>query len=180
MLTIEQIFPTLPAQGWLDKDEATLLLAFAALTHGDILEVGSYAGRSAIALAHLGRTVHCVDDFSEDEPDGSVERHFYENTAPFPNIILHRMRVEVWAPRPVGFAYLDGDHTYEGTKHQIEKALACGPACVAMHDVNNTGQGAEVMRAALEMLGDWIIRSGKMAIFHAPPDILHRELQRPL
>lgn len=165
MITFNDIFYKLPARGWLDCEEACLLLTFGVLTTGDILEVGSYCGRSSVLLASLGRTLHCVDNFHDQEPGEDMAKIFQENTKEYPNVILHKMPIEKWDVRPVGYAFLDGDHTYEGTKRQIWTAIKCGPKYIAMHDVNNEGQGVEVQRAAEGLLGEFIIRAGKMAIY---------------
>lgn len=172
MIIIEQIFDSIPARGWLDKDELTLLLAYAFLTEGDILEVGSYCGRSTVALAFLDRTVHAVDPFdnfdSDDLSGESIHKTFLENTQKFENIILYKQKIEDWDPRPVGFVYLDGDHTYQGTINQIKRALLCGPEYIAIHDVNDDGGGFEVHKAAKELLGNFIIRSNRTAVFNNP------------
>lgn len=167
-LTIEQIYDKLP-QGWLDKDELTLMLAYAIMTTGDILEVGCYRGRSTVGLAMLDRQVYTVDPFSNFDSDDvsgdGIYEDFLENTAKYKNIKLYKQRIEDWEVLPVGFAFLDGDHTYQGTLNQIDKALLCRPEWIAMHDINNSGQGLEISKAAEERLGLFIIRSGKMAIF---------------
>lgn len=37
-------------------------------------------------------------------------------------------------PERVDFAYIDADHSYEGCKHDIEKAISLGAKCIALHD----------------------------------------------
>lgn len=171
MITYNHVYARTPGTGWLDAEEGQNLFTFALLTEGPILEVGSYHGKSAVLLAHLERPVICVDpfnNFDSDYPDGNhVHEKFLENTKDYPNITIHRMKIEDWTPQPVGFAYLDGDHTYEGTVRQIEIAMKCNPKYIAMHDVSDGGQGLEIKRAALERFGDWILRAGKMAVFDA-------------
>ncbi len=168
MVTFNVLHASLPAQGWLDFEEAILMYIYAGLTEGPILEVGSYCGRSAVCLAALERPVLCVDPFDNFDStlDGDeVERRFKANTGHLRNITLFREKVEDWAPRQVGFAFLDGDHTYDGTVAQIEKALACNPKYIALHDVNDTGDGALIRKACLEFFPEWELRAGKMAVF---------------
>lgn len=158
-------FKRCPRAGWLDWDEAALLAAYAELTQGPIVEVGSYRGRSAVLLSqatsssHL-RTVYCVDPW-EDKADLEA---FLENTQDY-SIMPLQTRVEKWVPIPAEFVFLDGDHTYQGTLSQVEKAILCQPRIIAAHDVAETDEGREVKRAVLDMLGEWDEISGKLAVW---------------
>lgn len=164
-------FERCTSHGWLTKPEAELLVRAAQDTSGDIVEVGCYQGRSAMLLAQLGRTLHCVDpwDDSNDMKGDAVLAKFLENMN---RIRPHRLtyqiypyRVEDWTPVPAGFVYLDGDHTYKGTKAQVLKALECRPQAIAAHDVNDSGGGLEVKEAMLETLGPWNERVERLAIW---------------
>ena len=166
---LKKLFKHLPP-GWLTFDETRLLWHTTEDTTGPILEVGSYYGRSTVLLAHTGRVIYAVDPFSDfdtGDPGGDkIEAGFLENTKRFNNIFLFRQKIEDWKTRKVGFAYLDGDHTYQGTKNQIEVALACHAEVIAIHDVNDTGGGTEVKRAALEYFPKgWERRVGRLAVF---------------
>lgn len=165
----DEVFQGLPS-GWLSEGEARLLWNEAGRTDGPILEVGCYRGRSTCLLAALGRPMYCVDPFSgfdSDDPTGErILACWRENVSSrelFP--ALFRTRVEDWEPIPVGFAYLDGDHTYRGTRNQVEKALQCGPSAIAVHDVNDSGGGVEVKKACLEALGKWTTRTRGLAVW---------------
>jgi len=167
----DRVFASLPTNGWLSYDEAKCLWRYARIAKGPILEVGCYHGRSTVLLAALGWRVYTVDSFagfdSQDPTGSSVEAGFRLNLASrgITNVLLFREKIEDWEPRPVGFAYLDGDHTYLGTLAQIEKALPCGPLAIALHDVNDKGDGREVKRAALERLGMWRERIERLAVW---------------
>lgn len=173
------------SHGWLTCEEALLLVTYAECTEGPIVEIGSYMGRSATLLGQLKgppavmvsdglfkkitpRVLYCIDPwdskFSSDQPAEYYFERFTENTAGL-NVIPVRMRVEDWEPIPAGFVYLDGDHSYRGTVAQVEKALACTPAYIAVHDVNDHGAGSEVKRAATEILGPWKERLDKLAVW---------------
>lgn len=165
---IEKIYKHLPS-GWLSLKEATLLYSFAELTTGPILEVGSYLGRSTLLLSHLGRMIYAVDPFEKfakwDIGGDEIEKKFHGRLNHCENVILFRQRIEDWEPRPCSFAYLDGRHTYDGTVAQINKALDCGVSHIAVHDVNDKGNGVEIKRACLEKLGPWIDRDFRLATF---------------
>lgn len=154
MRTFEQVWSSLPGNGWLTKEEARLLHSSAAETTGAILEVGSYYGRSTVLLASLGRPVFAVDPFDGFDSDKSgdvVEAALRENlkTREIHNVTVFRQRIEDWDHRRfnVGFAYLDGDHTYLGTIRQVEAAVLAGASRICIHDWAKTGGGAEVKRA---------------------------------
>lgn len=178
MKTFDEVYKTLP-DGWLTETEAKTLWVAALSCTGAILEVGCYKGRSTVLLAATERTVYCVDPwagFDSDDPTGdktfkawltNIQIRGYAS-----NVFWFRQTVSEWlgksyidGPRPARFAYLDGDHTYEGTKLQIEAAKACGAVTIAVHDVNDRGDGLEVKRACLELLGPWKVRVERLAVW---------------
>lgn len=174
MRSFDEVYASLPGNGWLTEDEARLLWLCCEKTKGPILEVGCHQGRSTGLLASFGRHVSCVDPFegfSTEDPDGKVARDaFIRNMSDrgLDNISLFVMKVEQWEyqrslPAEYGLCYLDGDHTYQGTVEQIRIALTCKPSIIAIHDVNDTGDGAEIKRAALAALGPWNKRAGRLA-----------------
>jgi hypothetical protein len=62
-------------------------------------------------------------------------------------------------------AYLDGDHTYQGTYNQIKVAQRCLPSIIAIHDVNDNGGGKMIKEAALSLLGPWNERVERLAVW---------------
>ena len=113
--------------------------------------------------------IYAVDPFEEfaewDMQGDEIEKKFRKRLNHCENVILFRQRIEDWEPRPCTFAYLDGEHTYDGTIVQIDKAADCGVLHIAVHDVNDKGGGLEVKRACLEKLGPWIDRAFRLATF---------------
>lgn len=169
MKSFDQIMFHLPKNGWLSDDEALALWTWAKRTTGAILEVGCYYGRSTCLLAELVRLVYSVDPFTgfdSGDPSGDrIEAAARKATARFGNVTIFRQRIEDWTPLRVGFAYLDGDHTYDGTLAQIDKALQCHPSIIAVHDVNDDGEGVKVRDAAIERLGPWTERVERLAVW---------------
>lgn len=168
MKTFEEVYPTLPGNGWLTEDEARLLWEFAGQFEGPVLEVGCYEGRSSVLLANLGRPLYCVDPFDgflEERSGDETCKRWMDNllNGEFPNVSLARLKVEDWLVVPIGFAYLDGDHTPNGTARQIERAVECGAKGLAVHDVNDSGDGEKIKGVALTMLGPWETRVERLA-----------------
>lgn len=182
MKRFDDVFQTLPSRGWLTEDEARLLWLSASKVKGPYLEVGCFHGRSSVLLAQLcfPEKLHCVDPFkgfSTEDPKGNDTRKEFMrnmNERRIHNFILHQMKIEVWAPRHVNFAYLDGDHTAEGTKEQIMKALQCDPSIIAIHDVNDSGDGLAIKETALRILGPWNERVERLAVWEITQERLSK------
>ena len=70
MSEFDEVFRSLPKDGWLTQAEAKLLWDLALMTDGDILELGTYCGRSAKVLATAisrqpNRRLFCCDPVIE-------------------------------------------------------------------------------------------------------------------
>ena len=114
--------------------------------------------------------MYCVDPFdgfTEDFTGDHIYHAFMKNLFDRnlgDNVMTFRMKAEDWVSRPqVGFAYLDGDHTADGTRTQIRAARECGAKNIAIHDVNDSGGGLPIKEVALEMLGPWENRVDRLA-----------------
>lgn len=166
------IFDNLP-QGWLSLSEAVLLVHWAEQTDGPILEVGSYYGRSAVLLSHV-REVLCIDPWQDcgefvygpgvtgDEVYEAFKQNVFNHPVSWFRDTIEKVRLPPWS---FMFWYLDGDHSYQGTLNQIDRALSHLPKIIAVHDVNDTGGGAEIKRACIERLGPWTERVERLAIW---------------
>lgn len=85
-----------------------------------------------------------------------------------PRVALFLQKIEEWLPErygPINFCYLDGDHTYEGTTAQVRVAIRAGAKRIAVHDVNDHGDGVQVREACLRILGPWVKRVGRLAVW---------------
>jgi len=94
-----------------------------------------------------------------------IHRQFKANMAErgLHNVILFRQSCRDWYVRPVGFAYLDGDHTREGTLEQIAVAKKASAQEVCIHDYDTNGGGLEIARAIRDSGIDLIRLVGTMA-----------------
>lgn len=162
---------TMRAEGMTSVAEAKLLYRLASeVRQGCIVEVGAYRGRSSIALA-LGAansSAHPVV-FSLDphvEFHGAMGGHFgpWDRTAYLRNLIragvtetvrpisLSAEVVREGWNEPIGLLWLDGDHTYEGVKRDLEAFepwLVAG-AIVAFDDSTTPQSGPDKLLAELD------------------------------
>ncbi len=155
--------------------EVALLFELARdLEDGCIVEVGSYRGRSAAALA-------CGALAGSRQPVFAVEPHeefrgvhggkfgpedraaFYRamlETGCYRNVRLVNVSSEVVTPgwsRPVGLLFLDGDHTWEGVRRDFrcwEPHLVAG-ARLALDDTDDPDLGPRRLADELVSSGAW-------------------------
>lgn len=150
-------------EGFLSPDEMRFLVLLGACPRadGEVLEIGSFKGRSTFILASAARLagqtkIHAVDPLiapSETDPDLgdelSSERDFFANlekTGVADNVDFHKEFSHQLAGHwdsPLRLLWIDGDHTYEGTKKDLECFLPhlSGGAIVAIHDVLHEFEG---------------------------------------
>jgi hypothetical protein len=151
---VEVIDRAMAIEGLMARSEVELLYEFAQKMD-DIVEIGSFKGRSTYALCSGCKgTVYSVDHFQMDGVDTYDE--FMENTKEFSNLVVVRMAsVEAAAstliPPLVDMVFLDADHEYDGFKLDLDvwahraRKLVCG------HDFGHGFPGIE--RALTEFYG---------------------------
>jgi MMP 1-O-methyltransferase len=151
------------APGFLTEREARFLALVAACApaQGVILEIGSFKGKSTIGLAsvamryglgpvitvdpHSGPSVtdpavgasgSSWDDFRTSLRTAGVESAVEAHRA------YSRDVAQAWN-RPIRFLWIDGDHTYRGSKEDIDlfRPHLVPGAIVALHDVLHTFEG---------------------------------------
>lgn len=116
----------------MSEEELNYLAETASKSHC-IVEIGSWKGRSTLALAcNTPGTVYAVDTWKGTEQQGDeLEQHepgwlleeFMRNTAEVNNIVICEGPSVVMAKRYAGITidmiFIDGYHTYEGVRDDI-------------------------------------------------------------
>lgn len=119
-----ELFP-FDVRGWLDPDEGRLL---GEVSEGkDVLEIGSYAGRSSICIARKANSLHCCDYF--DGRGTAVPEQTFD--AFMANItkygVLEKITVldpdKQFARDAYDVVFIDGDHSKESVEADIERSL---------------------------------------------------------
>lgn len=156
-------------EGQIYPDEASLLYSLASLVTGDraIVEIGSYRGRSTIALALGSRSGHEAPVFAVDPHEefigvkgghygGSDRVAFMKNVldAGVADLIrlvnLPSLAAASGWQRDIGLLWLDGDHSYEGAAGDLAawSPFLAPEAFVAFHDSYDDGP-SQVISSAL-------------------------------
>jgi pyrrolidone-carboxylate peptidase len=104
--------------GWLSKREEKLLAYFAAKTPGLIVEIGSYQGKSTVAMARVTKNkIYAIDPHYLKS-----YKKFLANTKKYKNIIPIKKTSEKaninWK-LPIALLHIDGNHEYEFVKQDI-------------------------------------------------------------
>lgn len=145
-------------EGFLAPDEMRFLALLAACptARGEILEIGSFKGKSTVILAKSAalsgnsQKIHAVDPMtapSETDPDLRGDASSFDDFQK--NIKTHKVAENIefhqnfsfelaktWN-KPLRLLWIDGDHTYRGTKLDFEgfAPFLTDGAIVAIHDV---------------------------------------------
>lgn len=137
-MELQGIEKALSIEGWM-KEEELIWLANQAAKHQNILEIGSWQGRSSYALAaNTPGKLLCVDTWKgtmserahrerlAGKGDGWLLAQFIRNVEQLPNINWLQMSSEEAALHlhsqdalKFDMIFIDGDHSYESVKNDI-------------------------------------------------------------
>ncbi len=150
-------------EGFLSHNEMCFLALLAACptANGDVLEIGSFKGKSTVILAKAAQLagdakIYAVDPLTapcETDPDlrgdesslkdfkANIERHKVTDLIEFHQTFSHQLAA-TWT-RPLRLLWIDGDHTYKGTKLDFDgfAPFLNDGAIVAIHDVLHAFDG---------------------------------------
>lgn len=131
--------------GWLSREEGGLLFRLAE--GKDVLEIGSYCGRSTICLAQSAKFVHCIDPFDgrgTERPrdtfgdfQGNLLRYgVYDKTFAWQFPTAEAGLFITRENRRFGLVFIDGDHSHESvnTDYSLALALLEPGGVIAFHD----------------------------------------------
>ena len=167
--------------GWLGKEEAYMLFALArhCSNIGTIVEIGSYKGRSTIALASgapAGVMIHAIDPHtgtnSDVESGLNVDtfQEFLENTKKFKNISAIRKlstnATKDISNKDIQLLFIDGWHSENAVDADINNFLPNlnKEFTIVFDDWGDSGVQAGIKKN-LNVLPPFLGSVGKMVIF---------------
>jgi predicted O-methyltransferase YrrM len=163
----------LAIQGWMKPPELAFLqeLAAAVPENGRVVEIGSWKGRSTVAICSAleavpGARITAVDTFEGDSSTASVVGEidtsglydaFRENTREFPFLDVVRGQslaaAATFADGSIDWLFVDADHTYESVRADIAGwAPKVRPG--GLFSGHDFGAWPGVTQAVLEAFGD--------------------------
>jgi predicted O-methyltransferase YrrM len=172
------------------KDELLALyeLGKNAPAGGAIVEIGSFHGSSAVALALGSRKgnklrVYTVDPYEPFAPPGE-KRKFgpHDRIKLFKNLLRAGVVEDVWpinlpskaAARawsgPISLLWIDGDHSYEGVKGDFESwsPFVAPDGLIAFDDANDGGPFKLIEEAIQAGKLERVAMKGKIAVMRRP------------
>lgn len=184
-MVFERIKDCMSVHGYTNPDYLELLYRVCLDTDvkGETIEIGCFMGRSTLALSRaledrrMAEVLHVLDCFAAPPEDPHLkkalqtiykpEERFLDNMKKHGahNITLiaaDSQSEKAWdtLPGTLRFAHIDGDHSYEGAKNDIERVLErlSKGGVVAVDDYHDRNWDWGVKRAVDELL---MPRSGR-------------------
>lgn len=137
-------------KGWMFPEQLKWLFNNAKRVNS-IVEIGSYKGRSTHALlSGCEGTVWAVDPFKDFNNNEDYYPEFWKNVGGFKNLKVLKMKSEEatkqFEDKSIDMVFIDGGHTYEEVKQDIELWLPKTKKIICGHDY----QGDDVKKAVDE------------------------------
>lgn len=150
-----------------------------------VIEVGSYAGYATAWLARALQEnaedghVIAIDEFSLGTSPAILHNHMVMlEVANHVQIIPHSSNAFPWPS--CDFAFIDGDHSFEGVTYDFNAAVQAGAECIVIHDTRSWW-GPEKFIHEKEALGyrfiEWPQSEGLAIYLKAYPRTQPRETQ---
>lgn len=146
--------------GWLTPGEGEKLAQLA--TNKKVLEIGSYCGRSTVAMGQVCKTLLSIDPHNsattEPHPPRETYDEFRKNVINLPVCCLIGVIEDIEQYLPVGyydFIFIDGDHSYGACLRDIaiaRRIIAPGGR-IAIHDYNTPYLQLANVTKAVQSLG---------------------------
>jgi hypothetical protein len=114
------------------------------------VEIGTAEGGSLARIAAHSAETHSID-IDHQPLTGELGEHVHLHTGPSATVLPALLREFSDAGRPLDFALVDGDHSFEGVTRDLQTLLdspCTARAVILLHDSMN-----EEIRAALESFG---------------------------
>lgn len=150
-------------EGWVLPEECYVLAGLAYDRR--VLEIGSFKGRSAVAMAPFAKSLTCVDHFQpQDHAQGfggaSILQEFRKNIEPWNDKVTVlvgssiELRPDVFKGN-IDMVFIDGNHDYDSVRSDLALVTALPKGgIVAMHDYWNP-EFPGVAQAVSEVSGMW-------------------------
>ena len=158
--------------GFLSGDEGELLyrLASEVPANGNIIEIGSYQGRSTVCLglgAKLaGARVWAIDPHEDYQVNEQTHYGMENHAALLKNLVVFEIADTVrvvampsqsiadvwWSNVPIDLLWIDGSHEYQAIHADLISWSVCTQGKIALHD--SSGHFPGVTRALTEFLMD--------------------------
>jgi hypothetical protein len=144
-----ELIPSLSwSRNWHTKEDSEILCKYASELKPEetILEVGSAEGQSAITMLLASESViQIIEPFVTTNLINNIKCMNLDNRV----VILPTTSEKAGlALGSVGLLFIDGEHTYDMVKHDLEKFSKANPRFIILHDTNKP----ELAKAVEEFL----------------------------